>query len=230
MRPELDAAAIERAVKDLVVAEPSNLGVEVILPVAYSGGDLIAVVVERRQDAALVHDAGLASMRLSSGGITLTRSVIVRLQEHANRFKCVFADGGVSAECDSTSVGITAALVANASRSVADYALEVRHHVETDFRRTVSDTLRELIGHRLRENEEIRGSSGRKYRVLATLLDQSEKSPVNFIASVSTRNVVPNIFAMLYDIKPSSSGAEWLKLGPSATGSRRKRAAGGITK
>src|SRR5208337_77169 len=182
MRPELDAGAIERAVKDLVAAEPSNLGVEVTLPVAYPGGDLITVVVERKEASMLVHDAGFAAMRLANGGVTLSRSVVTRLQEYAKRFNCGFSDGRVSTECDLGKVGICAALVANASRSVADYVLEIRRHAESDFRRTISDNLREIMGRRLRENEEIRGVSGRRYRVPITVLDKNEAVPTRAVS------------------------------------------------
>lgn len=208
MRPELDTGAIERAVKDLVAAEPSNLGVEVTLPVAYPGGDLITVVVERKEASMLVHDAGFAAMRLANSGVMLSRSVVTRLQEYAKRFNCVFSDGRVSTECDLGKVGICAALVANASRSVADYVLEIKHHPESDFRRTISDNLREIMGRRLGENEEIRGVSGRKYRAPITILDTNEAVPTNFIGAVSSRNLVPNIFAMLYDIKGAYQKSE----------------------
>jgi hypothetical protein len=209
MNPDLDAGAIERAVKDLVIAEPSNLGVEVTLPVAYPGGDLITVIVERSEASVLVHDAGFASMRLANSGVKLSRSVVTRLQEYAKRFNSVFLDGRVSAKCDLDNVGICATLVANASRSVADYMLEIRHHAEADFRNTISDNLREIMGGRLRENEEIRGASGRKYRVPITLLDQNEAVPTNFIGAVSSRNIVPNIFSMLYDIKGVYQNSEF---------------------
>jgi hypothetical protein len=196
----LSASDIERAVRVLVVAEESSLGVEVSMPVVYPGGDTVTVVVEQSSSGIVVHDSGFAAMRLSQNGISITRSIAVRLAEYAARFNCAFNGGRVTAIGDVESVGVAASLVANASRSVADYALEVKRHAESDFRNLVSDVLREVVGKRLRENEELRGISGRNYRVSAVILDETESDPLRFIASVANRAVVPQNFAMLYDL------------------------------
>ena len=208
METALSASQIEGAIRDLIVAEASNLGIEVSIPVAYPGGDLVSVVIEQKRDGILVHDAGFAAMRLSQAGIQISKSVNVRLVEYAARFNCAYSLGRVSARCDASSVGVTAALVANAARSVADYTLEIKRHAEADFRQILSDVLREIVGQRLRENEEIKGKSGRKYRISAVLLDHSEKTPLNFVSAVANRQGVPFSFATLYDLHGLYEGVE----------------------
>ena len=54
---------IERAVRSLITAERTNVGIEVSTPVAYPGGDLVNVIVEERPEEILVHNVP-ASLRL----------------------------------------------------------------------------------------------------------------------------------------------------------------------
>jgi hypothetical protein len=208
MESALNISQIEDAIRDLIVAEASNLGIEVSVPVAYPGGDLVSVVIEQTPDGILIHDAGFAAMRLSQDGIQISKAVGARLTEYAARFNCTYSLGRVSGRCDASSVGVTAALVANAARSVADYALEIKRHAEIDFRQILSEFLREIVGPRLRENEEFKGKSGRKYRVSAVLLNPSQTSPINFVSAVANRHAVPASFAMLYDLRESFVGVE----------------------
>ncbi|MEA2838837.1 MAG: hypothetical protein QOF41_167 [Methylobacteriaceae bacterium] len=197
---ELTPAYAETAVRNLVLAERTNLGIEVSTPVVYPDGDVVTVAIEETKEGLLVHDAGFASMRLSQAGIRLTRSAVLRLKEHASRYRCTFALGRVSAIADYTSLGTVSCLVANAARSVADYSLEIRQQLEADFRQILSEVLREIVGKRLRENEEVKGNSGRKYRLSAVLLDQTEAKPTNFVSAVANRHIVSPTFAMLYDL------------------------------
>jgi hypothetical protein len=208
METALSISQIEEAIRNLIVAETSNLGIEVSVPVAYPGGDLVSVVIEQTADGVLIHDAGFAAMRLSQAGIQIGKAVGARLTEYAARFDCTYSRGRVSARCDAGSIGVTAALVANAARSVADYALEIRRHAEVDFRQLLSDLLREIVGPRLRENEEFKGKSGRKYRVSAVLLDPAQTSPINFVSAVANRHAVPISFATLFDLRESFVGVE----------------------
>ena len=197
----LTPESIARAVQSLVMAERTNIGVEVSTPVAYPGGDLVNVNVEQSPEGVLVHDASFASSRLSLAGVTMSRHVVERLAEYAGRFNCAFENGRVSAKAGSGSIELLIAMVANASRSVADYALELRKHAETDFRMTVAEALRDIIGKRLRENEECVGKSGRKYKISAMVLDERETQPIMLVASIANRAAVPHGFAMLYDLK-----------------------------
>jgi hypothetical protein len=197
----LSADFVEKAVRDFISAEEIGLGIEVSSLVAYPGGDLVNVIVERVRSELVVHDSGSAAMRLSEQGISISKHVSARLVDYAGRFNCRFEGNRVALNCNIDSVGYAVAMVANASRSVADYALEIRRHAESDFRHMVADVLRELIGARLRENEDYEGKSGRKYRVAATILDASESRPIRLISPIASRAVVDHSFAMLSDIK-----------------------------
>lgn len=197
------ASTVQEAVRALIQAEETSLGIEVLSLVAYPGGDLVSVVIEPHDGAVLVHDAGEAAMWLSQQGVALSKHVRARLQTYASRFRCKFEGDRVSYSGNIESVALAVAMVSNASRSVADYALEIRRHAETDFRELLSDTLRDIAGRRLRENEEIVGDSGRKYRVPAVILDTAEKTPEFFIAPVAAHSSVPHVFSMLYDIQKS---------------------------
>lgn len=196
---------IEAAVRSLVSAERINLGIEVSTPVAYPGGDLVNVLVEDINGEIVVHDSGLAAMRLAEVGVTINRHTAARLAEYANRFNCEFHGSRVVAKSGAPSIEYAVAMVANASRSVADYALEIRRHAETDFRAVVADALREIVGKRLRENEEFRGKSGRHYRVSAVIMDEFVDGPACFIAPIANRAAVSHGFAMLYDLKQQYS-------------------------
>jgi hypothetical protein len=195
----LTAAEIEKAVRALITAEKSNLGIEVTSPVAYGDGELVSVVVEQLESGLTVHDAGFGAMRLSSAGVLLTRTTIQRLMEFTQRYRCTFADGRVSSPATMDDVAQVVCLVANASRSVADYIYEVRRQAEANFRIVVFDKLREIVGDRVRETEQFRGKSGRLWRV-PIVLDVSKSRPQNFVSALAHRHAVPQSFTMLYDL------------------------------
>ena len=197
---EIAAADVERAVKALVFAQKTNLGIEVSMPIIYADGQLASIVVEAEDGAFVVHDAGEAAMRLSSAGIPPTRADNV--SGIVARFRCGFIKGRVTAKANSIDeIGVVASLVANASRSVADLALEIRRHTEADFRIRVGETLREAIGPRVRENQEFRGRSGRRYRMPAIILDRTEAHPTNFVSALATRQTVPLSVSMFFDLR-----------------------------
>jgi hypothetical protein len=199
MAKTLTAADVESAVRALISAENTNLGIEVTVPVAYGDGELVSIVVDQKNGNFIVHDAGFSAMRLTTAGISLSRNVIHRLSEFAQRYHCQFIDGRVSASATSDDVALVVSLVANASRSVADYVHEIRRQAETDFRIIVVEKLREIVGDRARETEEFRGKSGRLYRI-PIVLDPSRSRPQNFVSTLANRQAVPLSFAMLYDL------------------------------
>jgi hypothetical protein len=201
------AAEVEKAIRALIAAEKTNLGIEVTLPVAYGDGELVSVAIEQKADKLVVHDAGFSAMRLSSAGVSLSRNIVQRLNELSQRYHCTFADGRVSAAATLDGLPQVACLVANASRSVADYVYELRQQTETDFRVVVFDKLREIAGDRIREAEEFIGKSGRRYRV-PFLLDASKTRPQNFVSALAHRDAVPKSFAMFYDLGGAYPGIE----------------------
>lgn len=202
----LNAKAIENAVRELITAEETSLGIEVLSLVAYPGGDLVNVVVEQTHSAILVHDASFAAMRLSEQGIAISRHVRRRLTDYAKRFECTLDGDRVCTTTDTNSIGYAVAMVANASRSVADYALEIKRHAEADFRSILVDALRDVVGSRLRENEEFNGGSGRNYRVSAVVLDEAESSPRAFVAPIPSHSAVEHAFAMFSDLRRQFGG------------------------
>ncbi|MBV9112496.1 MAG: hypothetical protein JOY67_06720 [Hyphomicrobiales bacterium] len=183
------------------------MGIEVSIPVIYADGQLTSIVVEVEDGAFLVHDAGEAAMRLSSLGIPLKR--VDHVAEIVARFRCNFINGRVTSRADSISgIGVVASLVANASRSVADLAHEVRRQTETEFRSVVSDRLREAIGSRVRENQEFKGRSGRRYRIPALILDRTQAHPTHFVSALATRQTVPLSVSMFFDLRGAHPNVE----------------------
>lgn len=197
---EMKASDVEKAVRALVTAQRTNLGIEVTVPVAYGDGELASVVIETTQDGLLVHDAGFSAMRLTSAGISLSRNVAARLADFCRRYHCSFSEGRVYSRATPDGVAQVACLVANASRSVADYVYEIRRQSEYDFRAIVFERIREAVGSRVRETEEFVGHSGRRYRV-PIVLDPTQSKPQLFVATLAHRQNVPPNFAMLYDLK-----------------------------
>src|SRR5262249_10550297 len=117
----------------------------------------------------------------------------------AQRYRCTFADGRVSSSATFENIAQVACLVANAARSVADYAYEIKRQAEWNFRVVVFDKLREIVGDRVRETEEYRGKSGRLYRV-PIVLDPMKAKPQHFVSTLANRQAVPQSFAMLFDL------------------------------
>lgn len=200
MDEPLKASDVEKAIRSLITAERTNLGIEVTVPVAYGDGELTSVVVETAQDGLLVHDAGFAAMRLTGAGVALSRHVNLRLNEFCKRYHCSFSEGRVFASATQDSIAQIVCLVANASRSVADYVYELRRQSEYDFRAVVFDRLREVVGDRARPVEEFVGDSGRHYR-LPIVLDPTKSRPEHFLATLGHRQIVPQHFAMFYDLR-----------------------------
>ncbi|MCT8971227.1 hypothetical protein [Microbaculum marinisediminis] len=197
----LNPSEVEIAIRALIVAEKTNLGIEVSVPVAYPDGDIVTVVIERSGYAFRVHDAGFGAMHAAAAGFPLTKSHTQKIANLIQRYRCSFVDGRVMAKCSYDALAITACLVANASRTAADQATEIRRLVEVDFRLLVSDKLREAFGERVRENESIVGRSGRQYRVPAIILDPTQSRPRNFVSPLAHRNTVPHSFAMFFDLR-----------------------------
>lgn len=207
MTTELTPAEVEKAIQALTVAEATNLGIEVTLPVAFGDGELVSVVVERAEDGFSIHDAGLSAMRLSAAGVSLTKHVSFRLNEFSRRYHCKFIEGRVTATAEPNEVAVKACLVANAARAVADYVYEIRRQAEYDFRVVVYDRLRDVIGARVRDNEEIRGESGTRYRI-PIILDALQSRPQNFVSPVANHGIVARSVAMFFDLKSLYPGVE----------------------
>lgn len=192
---------IETASRALVSARETALGIEISTPVIYPNGDCVTVLVTIDGGEYVVHDAGLGLMYLTAEGVQITRHLSSRFAALAARYECEFIDGRMMRRCSADDVAVAAVLVANASRTVGDHALEVRRQTENEFRAAVSDRVREIAGTRLRENETFKGGSGRSYRITNVILDAQEMHAAAFVFALPSRSLVPAQFAEMFDLK-----------------------------
>lgn len=127
------ATEIEAAVRQLVTACETNLGVQVNLPVVYPDGQSATVVVSGAGDQLRVTDAGFGAMFLAGFGVSLAGPHVQRAAALVEKYGCKMSRGEVYADCERSQVAITAMFVGNASRAIADQALEIRRAAERDF-------------------------------------------------------------------------------------------------
>lgn len=200
MNSDLTTREIEQAVRALILARKVDAGFEVTVPVVYPTGENATVVVEYGESISMLHDVGNGAMCLTSEGIALSRQIRRRISALVEHYGCTFADGRVTRAVPNDHLALGIAVVANASRSVADIALESRRQFERDFSEAVTITLREIVGSRLRTREGVKGKSGREYRVENVILDRHEKHRVAFIESIRTRSVVADRFMEFHDL------------------------------
>ena len=193
---------LEAAARALITACKTNLGTEVAMPVIYPNGQAVTVVVTVEGGEYVVHDAGFGAMYLTSAGVKLTKQLAQRLASLAAHYGCDFIENRMIRRCSVDQLALAVAIVANASRTIGDQALEVRRRTERDFSEAVSHRLQEVIGTRVRSHQEIKGESGRKYLVGNIILDRPEKLPVAFVESFANRASVPGHFLEFYDLRP----------------------------
>jgi hypothetical protein len=192
---------IEATTRAIISARQTSLGVEVTTPVVYPNGELVTVAVTVADGEYMVHDAGFGTMYLNSAGVRLTRQLTQRFSELALRYGCGFIGGRMTRRCLPEQLAMAVVLVANASRAVGDQALEIRRQTESDFRVAVVERVRDVAGQRVRENELVKGESGRSYRISSVILDSSQSFPVAFVVPLPNRASVPNHFAEFFDIR-----------------------------
>lgn len=192
---------IEAAAQTLIAARTTNLGIEVSVPVIYPNGEAVTVVVTVDDGDYLVHDGGFGTMYLTSVGQDLTKSVAQRLAVLASNYGCDFINGRMLKRCSADHLAVAIAMVANASRTVGDQALESRRPSEQrDFSVVVTDVVHEAFGQRVRERETIKGASGAKYRVANVILDSHQSRPIAFVESFSSRTTIGNHYMEFDDL------------------------------
>jgi hypothetical protein len=192
---------IEATARAIVSAKTTNLGIEVTTPVVYPNGNLVIVAVTIEGGEYVVHDAGFGAMYLNSAGVRLNQQLAHRFAELAARYGCEFIAGRMTRRCSPEQVAMAAVMVANASRTIGDQALEVRRQVENDFRTAVAERVREIAGQRARENETVSGESGRSYHIPSLILDSSLSFPLAFVVALPNRAAVPARFAEYFDVR-----------------------------
>jgi hypothetical protein len=195
------AAEVEALARSLVQAQETGLGTEISTHVVYPNGDLVRVNVACEGGDVIVSDLSLGSVYLAEIGVHLSAQQRQRLQTEIAHYSCEYSKGRVFRRCSHDHIADTIALVANASRSVADYGLESKRQFDVDFRVTVIERLRNLVGHRLREREPVAGRSGRPYRVGGVILDRKEVAPIAFVEAFATRSIIGDRFMAFSDLR-----------------------------
>jgi len=196
----LSTESLEQAVRSLSIAQQTNLGLEISLPVLLPDGDFIGVTVVEDGDGFLVHDSSTAAMYLASSGMKVGDSR-KKFPGLAARFGCEVSGDRVQRHVKSDKIAAASVMVANASRAIADLALDMKVQATFDFRKIVAERVEEIVGKRVRFNEEVHGKSGRAYHVRNVILDASLKRPIAFIEPVPNRAAVANHFTEFYDIR-----------------------------
>ncbi len=197
----MTAKNLEAACRALVRVQESNLGFEVQLPVIYPNGDFATVVVAQNGDSFLVHDAGFAAMTLANHAVRMTAKLRARIAKLARHYGCEFSNERMARIATVDELPLAIAVVANASRTIADQLLQVPTQPILSFRQTVIERVKEFVGsNRVRENELVVGNSGTEYHIGAAVLDRQLSKPVAYVEAVRDMEGVNKRFREFYDI------------------------------
>jgi hypothetical protein len=193
--------SLESGCRELVRVERSNLGLEVQLPVIYPNGDLATVVVTEENGQTIVHDGGFAAMTLATAGIAITRKMHDRIIALSKHYGCEFSNERMIKTATADQLPLVVAVVANASRTIADQLLHTHAQPLFTFRQEVIDRVKEYVGaNRVRENEAVVGKSGTQYNIGAVVLDSALREPVAYVEAVKDLEGVNKRFREFYDI------------------------------
>jgi hypothetical protein len=197
----ITAKDLEAACRALVQVQTSNLGFEVQLPVIYPNGDFVTVVVAPNGDRLFVHDAGFAAMTLANHAIRMTAKLKARIAELSKHYGCEFAHERMMRTATIDEVALAVAVVANASRTIADQLLQIHQQPVLSFRQTAIERVKEFVGaSRVRENELVVGDSGTEYHVGAAVLNRRLTKAVALVEAVRDMEGVNKRFREFYDI------------------------------
>ena len=200
---KIQISDIKKELCNLIYASESNLGIEVTVPVIYPDGENVTVVVKDEGNNFLITDSGFGAMYLIKEGGTLNKRTREKLTAISRNYGCDFGENVMFRRCSREQLAPAIMIVANASRSIGDQALEIRRRVENDFKAVITDKLKDFLkdAKRLRIEEEYRGLSGRKYKVDHVILDKNYDKEIAFIESIHNRNMVLNRAAQIQDLK-----------------------------
>jgi len=95
---------------------------------------------------------------------------------------------------------LAAVMVANASRTIGDQALEIKRQTESDFRIAVIERIREIAGNRVRENETVRGESAEPTAFLASYWTQPQL-PSRFCDAIAKPRISSYSLCRVLDIQ-----------------------------
>lgn len=197
----INGESLEAACRQLVQVQRSSLGLEVQLPVIYSTGDLATVVVAQENGQIIVHDGGFAAMALATAGVAVTRKTRARIAHLSKHYHCEFLNDRMVKVAKADEVPLVVAVVANASRTIADLLLQTHAQPLFSFRQEAIDRVKEYVGERrVRENESVIGKSGTQYQIGAVILDRTLSLPVAYVEAVKDLEGVNKRFREFYDI------------------------------
>ena len=169
--------------------------------VLFVSGDSVQVLISPGTNDYIVSDQSSAAMYLESHGVTIGSKLQHNFENLTQRFGCSFMSNRVQRRCYIDQLPVAILMVANASRLVGDYVLDIRREPDKDFKRAVSDNLYEVVGERMKRRESVKGSSGRTWHVDNVVFDKQLESPVAFIETIANRNVVPWRVATFLDLR-----------------------------
>lgn len=199
--PNITARELEAACRALIRVGKSNLGLEVQFPVIYPNGDMTTVVVAPSADQFVVHDAGFAAMALANHGVRMTAKLKVRIGDLSRHYGCEFSNERMLRIVPQDQLALAVAVVANASRTIADQILLIHPQPILSFKQTVIDRIKEYVGSpRVRENEPVVGDSGTEYHIGAAVLDGQLSRPIALVEAVRDMDGVNKRFREFYDI------------------------------
>ncbi len=201
MSRELTPAELEAAAQTLITARPTNLGIEVSMPVIYPNGEAVTVVVTVEGGEHIVHDAGFGAMQLTASGVKLTKRLSRRLANLASHYGCEFIANRTTRRCAVDQLALAMAMVANASRTIGDQALDIRQRADQSFVRSVKERIHAVAGVRVRDHHEVKGKSGRAYWMSHVILDPNQSRVVAYVKAVANDNSVLATVGEFFDIR-----------------------------
>lgn len=199
--PTVTARDLEAACRALVNVQETSLGFEVQIPVIYPNGDFVTVAVAPSGDEFVVHDAGFAAMMLANSAVRLTGKMKARIDALSRHYGCEFTNERMLRVVPRDQLSVAVAVVANASRTIADQMLQIHPQPILSFKQTVIERVKDYVGAtRVRENEPIVGDSGTEYHIGAAVLDRKLSRPVALVEAVRDMDGVNKRLREFYDI------------------------------
>lgn len=203
---EITPEQMRAAIVSLIDIRRTSTGAcEAQLPLFYPNGDSVTVTVHADKGEYVIHDSGNGVMVLNAHGVELSKKLSKRLTELALAYGCEFSGDRIAKRCSFEDVGVCAAIVANASRSVGDQLLSQPRAPMIDFREEVISRIRGVVGaKRIRENEEMYGESGYSYKVSAVILDDVAARPIAIVEPIKDHEAATKKFREFWDLSRSS--------------------------
>ena len=197
---ELDIKSLQSELCNQFAIKKVEHGLVVNTGIIFVGGDSVQVLISDHKTGYLVSDQSSAAVYLESHGISIGSKLQHNFSKHAQRYGCGYVGNRVERTCSAEQLPVAILMVANASRLIGDYVLEIRRQVDKEFKRAVTDKLREAVGSRMRQQESVVGHSGRTWHIDNLVLDAQLIRPIAFIETVSNRKVVDKRVATFLDL------------------------------